>query len=184
MAKFRESGYYVCGKGAVSRMACLARKEGVSCTVTASELTRWWKDTPDVCHYCRGGCGDFVRVKNFVLGYRGSDYEIYKFRKIFRCSTHRKTTRMALCRADTSQGYDLPNFRKACWFCTSVKGWSLSEDAALLACPLVMSRLGERIRAALCIMTYPSMRATLPPGMSISEVACASCFDQRMCFGT
>jgi len=77
-------------------------------------------------------------LRDFVNGYTGSDYEISKFKRIFRSPKHAAISWLTLDRLDNARGYELDNLVKSCWFCNSIKGSLLAHaDMILIGVPII-----------------------------------------------
>jgi hypothetical protein len=142
------AGYYRFGPGAIPILEQGAKARGIACTLTAESLETWWHQAPDACSYCGITTGQFKCLRDFVLSYDGTDYEILKFRRIFRSSKHSAINWLTLDRTDNSRGYELDNIVKCCWFCNSIKGSLLTPLDMRLIARNVIQRLQERIAVA------------------------------------
>jgi hypothetical protein len=111
-------------------------------------LDNWWRQTPDICAYCGSSTIEFIQLRDYVNAYAGSDYEITKFRRVFRSSKHAAIRWLTLDRVDNSRGYELGNLVKCCWFCNSIKGSLLTHSDMLLVGRSIIERLSTRIAAA------------------------------------
>jgi hypothetical protein len=138
MKKQQAAGYFRFGKGAIHilRQGAVARE--LTFTLTPQSLEMWWRQTPDRCAYCGITIAEFMRLRDFVNGYTGSDYEISKFKRVFRSPKHAAISWLTLDRIDNARGYELDNLVKSCWFCNSIKGSLLAHaDMALIGAPII-----------------------------------------------
>jgi hypothetical protein len=146
--KQQAAGYYRFGRGAMSILQQGARARGIAFSLTAESLEAWWQQIPDECSYCGITIGEFKRLRDFVVSYDGTDYEILKFKRIFKSAKHRAMNWLTLDRADNSRGYELDNLVKCCWFCNSTKGSLLTESDMKAIAKNVIQRLQGRIASA------------------------------------
>lgn len=145
--RLKESGYFRYGKGAISTLSQGAEKRGLPFTLTAESLESWWHDTPDRCAYCGIDTTEFIRLRDAVVSYDGNDYEIVKFKRIFKSPKHATIGWLTIDRVDNGRGYTTDNIVKCCWFCNALKGSLLMhEDMAGIA-QMVITRLQTRIAA-------------------------------------
>jgi len=141
------AGYYRFGRGAISILQQGARGRGITFTLTAESLEAWWHQVPNACSYCGITTEEFKRLRDFVVSYDGTDYEILKFKRIFKSTKHRVINWLTLDRADNSRGYELDNLVKCCWFCNSIKGSLLTSSDMKAVAENVIQRLQGRIAA-------------------------------------
>ena len=148
LKKQQDKGYYRFGKGAIPilRQGALAR--GLTFTLTSESLSNWWRETPDVCAYCGITTAEFIRLRDCVNVYAGSDYEITKFRRVFRSSKQAAIRWLTLDRVENALGYELDNLVKCCWFCNYIKGTLLTHADMLLVGKSIIERLTTQIAAA------------------------------------
>lgn len=144
----QDAGYYRFGKGAIPILKQGAEARGIAFSLSAEALETWWHQAPDACSYCGITTDDYKRLRDFVVSYDGTDYEILKFRRIFRSSKHAAINWLTLDRVDNSRGYELNNLVKCCWFCNSIKGSLLSALDMRVIAKNVIQRLQERIAGA------------------------------------
>ena len=144
----QEAGYYRFGKGAIAILRQGAEARGLPFTLSAESLERWWHQTPDRCSYCSITTEEFRRLRDCVIEYEGPDYEIQKFKRIFRSPKHRAINWLTLDRVDNSRGYELDNLTKCCWFCNSIKGSLLSQVDMLAIAKGLVQRLRGRVAEA------------------------------------
>jgi hypothetical protein len=144
--KQQAAGYYRFGKGAIPilRQGALAR--GLSFTLTSDSLESWWQTTPDRCTYCAATTAEFIQLRDYVNSYTGSDYEILKFKRVFKSSKHAAINWLTLDRMDNARGYELDNLVKCCWFCNCIKGSLLTHADMLLVGAPIIQRLTSRIK--------------------------------------
>jgi hypothetical protein len=147
MKKQQAAGYFRFGKGAIHilRQGALAR--GLTFTLTPELLENWWRETPDRCAYCGITTAQFIWLRDFVHSYNGSDYEISKFKRVFKSPKHVAIRWLTLDRMDNARGYELDNLVKSCWFCNSIKGSLLSHSDTLLIASPVIKRLSALVTA-------------------------------------
>jgi hypothetical protein len=147
LKKQQDKGYFRFGRGAIYilRQGALAR--GLTFTLTPESLGNWWRETPDICAYCGITTAEFIRLRDYVNAYAGSDYEITKFRRVFRSSKQAAIRWLTLDRVDNARGYELDNLVKCCWFCNYIKGSLLTHADMLLVGKSVIERLRTRIAA-------------------------------------
>jgi hypothetical protein len=143
--KQQAAGYYRFGKGAIPilRQGALAR--GLSFALTADSLETWWHETPDRCAYCGIITTEFIRLRDYVKSYTGTNYEISKFKRVFRSSKHAAISWLTLDRVDNARGYELDNLVKCCWFCNCIKGSLLTHADMLLIGNPIIQRLTNHI---------------------------------------
>ena len=142
------AGYYRFGRGAVAILRQGAEARGLAFSLTAESLEAWWQQTADTCSYCGITTEEFKRLRDFVVSYRATDYEILKFKRIFKSPKHRTINWLTLDRADNSRGYELDNLVKCCWFCNSTKGSLLTQSDMEAIAKNVIQRLQGRVAAA------------------------------------
>jgi hypothetical protein len=142
------AGYYRFGKGAIPILKQGAKARGIAFSLTAESLEAWWRQVPDACSYCGITTEGYKSLRDFVVSYDGTDYEILKFRRVFKSSKHAAINWLTLDRTDNSRGYELDNLVKCCWFCNSIKGSLLTPlDMKMIAKNLIQ-RLQQRIAVA------------------------------------
>ena len=137
-------GLYI--KGALTTLKASARKRGIPVDITAEDLQGWWKRAPDKCHYCGITPHEFVFMRDCILQYQGSCYEIVKFRKAFSNPKHAKIDRLTVERLDNGRGYEIGNLAKCCWFCNRIKSDLLTEADMRKIAGDVILRLRNAIR--------------------------------------
>lgn len=132
--KQRTTGYFRFGKGAIHILKQGAIKRGIPFLISADELGTWWKSVPDTCAYCGISIDQYRHLRDRILKYTGTNYDILKFRRLFRSPKHAAINWMTIDRKDNSRGYELTNMLKACWICNGIKGSLLTwEDVTLIA---------------------------------------------------
>ena len=141
------SGYYRFGRGAIPILRQGAEHRGIPFTLTAESLEAWWQQIPDTCSYCETTIEEFRRLRDVVISYDGRDYEILKFKRIFRSAKHRRINWLTIDRLDNSRGYELGNIVKCCWFCNSIKGSLLNESDMRRIAKNVIQRLQAKVAA-------------------------------------
>jgi hypothetical protein len=147
LKKQQDEGYYRFGRGAIYNLRQGALARGLTFTLTSESLGDWWRETPDICAYCGITTAEFIRLRDFVNAYRGSDYEITKFRRVFKSSKHAAIRWLTLDRVENARGYELDNLVKCCWFCNSIKGSLLTQADMLLVGKSIIKRLSTQIEA-------------------------------------
>ena len=145
--RLQAAGYWRFGKGAIANIRNGAAKRGLTFKLTEDTLEAWWRDTPDVCVYCGISTEEFIRLRDWVLTYASDDYEITKFRRVFKSPKHAASNWLSLDRLDNSRGYEYNNLVKSCWFCNSIKGSLLTHEDMLKIAPEIIKRLRRHIIA-------------------------------------
>lgn len=133
-----ESGYTKTGKAGVAILRAGAAARNLECTITPDELTTWWQETPNTCHYCGSTIKEYIGLRDAVIAYGdngGKNYEILKFLRFFKGSKQRAIQHMTFDRRDNKKGYTLDNIVKACWICNNLKGAFLTEEQMQLIGP-------------------------------------------------
>ncbi|MFZ0912507.1 MAG: hypothetical protein WBQ76_16815 [Candidatus Korobacteraceae bacterium] len=148
LEKQQDKGYYRFGRGAISILRQGALRRGLTFALTPESLDNWWREVPDICAYCGITTAEFIRLRDYVNAYAGSDYEITKFRRVFKSSKQAAIRWLTLDRADNARGYELDNLVKCCWFCNYVKGSLLTHADMLLVGKSIVERLSVRIAEA------------------------------------
>lgn len=138
-------GYYIFGKGAISKLNHRVKGRVIENYLTPETLESWWQQTPDKCHYCNSSIGGFLQLKKAIISYDGDNFEISKFNRFFKAKTHRGIKWMTLDRADNDKGYQIDNLVKACWICNSIKGDFFDADLMRKIAPIIMQRLKDEI---------------------------------------
>ena len=46
-----------------------AKKRGITFDLTAEDLERWWRTTPEACEYCGSTPDEFKRLRDLVVSY-------------------------------------------------------------------------------------------------------------------
>lgn len=156
--KLKEKGYYTFGPGALARLKSTCEKRGHLFTLTEEELKNWWNSLPNICHYCGTDVEEFNRLKEFVLGYKGGNLHIEKFKTIFKTNTHAKITSLTIDRRDNSTTYFTENMVKACWFCNCIKSNILTEQQMLSVARSIMDELKSSVRQARDEWVGPSIK--------------------------
>lgn len=140
-ARLKAAGYFRFGKGAISILRQGAKKRNLPFALTADTLETWWRQTPDQCAYCGISTAEFIRLRDIVVGYVGNNYEIEKFKRIFKSKKHAAIAWLTIDRVDNSGGYATANMVKCCWFCNALKGSLLMHEDIVAVAPQVMKRL-------------------------------------------
>jgi len=121
-AKQLASGYYLYGKGAISKLRVASKNRGFTFDLTAKQFAKWWKSTPDNCRYCARTPAQFIMARDYIIAYTGDNWSINRYKRVFNNKNHAKIYRMTLDRMDNAKGYTLDNITKACWICNYFKG--------------------------------------------------------------
>lgn len=123
-----DSGYFRYGKGAIQNMSRSASNRGIEFHLTEKTLKKWWEDTKDECYYCRLTIQNYRMIRDFIISYKGDDWEILRFKRFFNQDIHSKINDMTIDRTNNSLGYELNNIVKSCWICNSLKSDFFTED--------------------------------------------------------
>lgn len=137
-------GYYLFGKGGIAKLRYGANKRGIPFSLTPEVLEEWWKSTPDVCCYCNLTIEEYIKIRDFVHNYRGTNNNILKYKK-FLSKAIARSKRMTIERKDNQKGYEIDNIAKACWFCNSLKSHYLNEEDFSKDAPQRISDLKKEI---------------------------------------
>jgi len=144
--KLRKNGYYLYGAGAYKRLKDSSVSRGMfHFPLTRDELRDWWLNTKDCCYYCGMSVETFVYLRDFIIGYAGTNYEISKYKTFFKAHTHKKIENMTVDRLDNSETYAISNMVKACWFCNCIKGAILSADQYRPMASELMGKLQKHV---------------------------------------
>jgi len=143
--KKAEQGYYRFGKGAISILKQGAAKRGLPFSLTAEQLESWWLSTPDVCQYCGCSIEEFIRLRDYILSYQGSKWEILRFKRFVHNPKHARIRWMTIDRKDNTQRYLPTNMAKACWFCNSLKNDFFSAEEMTGVAVRVITQLKKAI---------------------------------------
>jgi len=146
--KQQAAGYYRFGKGAIPILRQNALARGLTFELTADTFERWWHETPDRCVYCGITIQEFIRLRDFIVTYAGTNYEISKFKRVFKSPKHAAINWLTLDRMDNARGYEMDNLVKSCWFCNSIKGSILSHADMLMIAAGIIQRLQAHVEAA------------------------------------
>ena len=65
VARQQATGYYRFGRGAIPILKQGAKKRGITFTLTAESLDRWWQQIPDTYSYCGITTEEFKRLTHF-----------------------------------------------------------------------------------------------------------------------
>lgn len=148
--KMSDVGYYKHGKGAISALKKRAKKRGLSFDLTAESLEDWWYSKPDICHYCGIIIEDYIKIRDFVINYKGYNFKIKKFKRFFKSPIHQKINTMTKDRVDNSIGYEISNIVKSCWICNSLKSDFLDGEQTKSIMPKIISELKSEIEIEKC----------------------------------
>jgi len=138
-------GYYRYGKGAIPILKQGAKKRNISFSLTPESLDKWWRETPDKCYYCGVNQENYVKLKDFIVGYQGNNYEISKYKRFYKNSKHRNIKWMTIDRINNKNGYQIGNIVKCCWICNSMKSDFFSEEIMKLIAPRIIKKLRKEI---------------------------------------
>lgn len=141
----QDRGYYRYGKGAIPILRQGAKKRGISLNLTAESLESWWNNHPDFCFYCGISLGQYLEIKDFILSYKGNNFEINKFKRFYRSPKHQRIRWMTIDRIHNDQGYEPDNMAKTCWICNSLKSDFFDGDQMKLVAPNIISKLKSEI---------------------------------------
>lgn len=122
------SGYFRYGKGAIINMSKSAQKRGIEFNLTEKELNEWWIKNEDKCFYCGLSFEEYRRIRDFIISYKGENWEIARFKRFFKLDNQAKINNMTIDRTDNSRGYEIDNIVKSCWFCNSIKSDFFTKD--------------------------------------------------------
>lgn len=121
------SGYFKYGKGAISNMSKSAEKRGINFDLSEESLKKWWEDNTDCCHYCGITIEKYREIRDFIINYKGANYNILRYKKFFNLDIHAKINDMTIDRKDNGCGYIVDNIVKSCWICNSAKSDFFTE---------------------------------------------------------
>ena len=124
-----------------------AKKLKVPHTLTVQSLRDWWLTTPNVCAYCGSTIDEYLKIRAFIIQYRGSDFTILRFKKAFNLPNHRAIDRMTKDRISLCKGYTIDNLCKACWLCNYIKGAFFTQDEWKLIAPTIITKLKNVVKA-------------------------------------
>jgi len=141
MNKQISKGYYRYGKGAIPILRQAAAKRNISFSLQAKELEEWWHQHPDNCYYCGLSLLEYLRLRDLIIGYKGNNEEIIKFKRFYRSPKHASIKWMTIDRRNNSKGYEFSNLVKACWICNSLKNDFFTEEEMKFLSPKVIQRL-------------------------------------------
>jgi hypothetical protein len=144
--KKRAQGYYRFGKGALPILKQGAKKRGITFSLSIGELEEWWKKTPDICYYCNTGIDEHKRLRDYILEYRGENFEIRKFKRFYRSSKHKRIDWLTLDRMNNELGYTIGNLVKSCWICNSLKSDFFTEKQMRIISPEIIKKLISEIQ--------------------------------------
>jgi hypothetical protein len=145
ITKAQNKGYYRYGKGAIPILLQGATKRGIFFNLTAELLETWWKSQPDVCLYCGISLDEYLKIRDFIIAYEGSNFEVNKFKKFYRSPKHQAIRWMTIDRIHNEEGYKVENIAKACWICNSLKSDFFDGDQMKLIAPKMIEKLKSEI---------------------------------------
>lgn len=140
-----DKGYYRYGKGAIPILRQGAEKRGIEFDLTAESLENWWHSVPDICFYCGIEITEYLKIRDFILNYSGSNFEISKFKRFFRSPKHQAIRWMTIDRVINGSGYLLDNIVKCCWICNSLKNDFFDRDQMKIIGPQIGQKLRNEI---------------------------------------
>lgn len=143
--KAQDRGYYRFGKGAIPILRQGAQKRGVGFELTAESLENWWQSQPDTCSYCGINLDEYQKIRDFILSYKGNNFEIQKFKRFYRNPKHQGIRWMTIDRIHNDKGYEPENMCKACWICNSLKNDFFDSDQMRLIATKIISKLKSEI---------------------------------------
>ncbi|MBO6261356.1 MAG: hypothetical protein J6N95_01950 [Bacilli bacterium] len=127
--KQKESGYYRYGHGAFANMKKSAAKRNVDFELTEEELKEWWLNTADSCFYCDSTIEEYIKIRDFVLSYCGTNELInYIKEHVYNKQIYRRIKTMTIDRVDSFGPYSVENIVKSCWICNSLKSNKKSKE--------------------------------------------------------
>lgn len=145
-AKIGKKGYFRFGKGAIPILKHSAKIRNIPFNLTSETLETWWKSNQDICYYCGLNVEEYVELRNIVVSYSGTNFEILKFRRFYRNKNHKAIHSMTIDRKDNTKGYEINNIVKACWFCNSLKNDFFTENHFKIIAPEIISKLKDEIK--------------------------------------
>ena len=116
-----DRGYYRFGKGAIPIFAKEHKKEEYLSSLTAESLEKWWHGQADNCSYCGISLDEYLGLRDFILSYKGGNFEINKFKRFYRSQKHQSIRWLTIDRINNNRGYEIENIAEACWICNSLK---------------------------------------------------------------
>jgi hypothetical protein len=142
--KRQDIGYFTYRNGYIWRLRASAKKRKLSFNLTKESLKKWWKES-DNCAYCGINTEQYLKIRDFILSYRGTNYEINKFKGFYCNPKYKKIQQLTIDRIRNDKGYELNNIVKACWICNSLKGHFFSGVQMKLIGLDVISKLINEI---------------------------------------
>ena len=123
-----DGGYFRFGHGAFVNMKKSATKRGILFELSEAQLKEWWTNTDDVCFYCGSSIEEYVRIRDFVINYNGTN-ELVNYIKehVFNKDNYKRIETMTIDRVDSFGPYSLSNIVKSCWICNSIKSNKISQ---------------------------------------------------------
>ena len=88
---------------------------------------------------------EYQKIRDFILSYKGNNFEIQKFKRFYRNSKHQRIRWMTIDRIHNDKGYEPDNMCKACWICNSLKSDFFDSDQMRLITPKIISKLNSEI---------------------------------------
>lgn len=144
--KKEESGYYRYGKGAITILKQGAKKRNLTFQLTEEKLTNWWKNTPDKCYYCSIDLNNYIQLRDAIIHYDGSDFDIVKYKTFFKSPKHKAIKYMTIDRLQNENGYELNNIVKSCWICNKLKGDFFTAQQIKKMTPEFIRKLIEKLQ--------------------------------------
>lgn len=130
---------------AIPVLKARATKRGINFDISVEDLCEWWLSTEDRCYHCKIKISEFITLKSIVAKYKGKNYEIKKYKKIFCADKKTKSRWMTIDRLDSDRGYEIGNIVKSCWLCNYVKGTYLASEDMNMIGEQIISRLQSEI---------------------------------------
>jgi len=147
ISRAADNGYYRYGKGAIPILRQGATKRGIDFDLTAESLEAWWHSIPDKCYYCGLQIDEYLDLRDFIVSYSGSNFEINKFKRFYRSPKHQAIRWMTIDRVKNEIGYSVNNIVKSCWICNSIKSDFFDGEQMKLISPQIIQKLIEQIKS-------------------------------------
>lgn len=145
LSRAADKGYYRYGRGAIPILRQGAKKRGIGFSLTSESLETWWHSVPDTCFYCGTPIEEYLEVRDFIVGYSGSNFEINKFKRFYRSPKHQAIRWMTIDRVKNDLGYQLDNMVKSCWICNSLKSDFFDGEQMRQIAPQIIRKLKKTI---------------------------------------
>lgn len=102
-------------------------KRNLSFLISLEDFEVWWNTTEDKCHYCGT---TLKQYQDLVKRLNTQKYFKYPI-----------TLNLTVDRRDNKKGYEWGNIVKACYLCNTIKGFIMTEEEAIMICPVIIERL-------------------------------------------